>query len=186
MDSANKPAVTGVAVGVLILLYILAAIWAYRPDTIFSSHFPVAGSKMLLRLTIQHQICAESIQGRGLPFCQDMFMRIKTNCDRAACFSLIQGIRCSKNGQLLNQFFLRHPESWVFSSRYRPRILRWVLKKDRAHERQPCCTCHAFPRHLLDLQGVSCFLCYIPLKSSTRCPRGCTPMYSFPDVAATI
>jgi len=24
----------------------------------------------------------------------------------------------------------RHPESWVFSSRYRPRILRWVLKKE--------------------------------------------------------
>ena len=66
------------------------------------------------------------------------------NCDRAACFSLIQGIRCSKNGQLLNQFFLRHPESWVFSSRYRPRILRWVLKKDRAHERQPCCTVMPF------------------------------------------
>ena len=41
-----QPAVTGVAVGVLILLYILAAIWAYRPVW---PHFPVAGSRMLLR-----------------------------------------------------------------------------------------------------------------------------------------
>lgn len=44
-----------------------------------------------------------------------------------------------RRGMVSFRMHVRHPGSWLFSNRYRPRVLRWVLKE----ESSACCRQHA-------------------------------------------